>query len=199
MLNLLIFSTILGRSMVQNYDEYHVHSNVSPSERLLQYQTRCTRRFTPGVCIEHVVPVWTYEFHIQNCTERLGCPYATRTNRFMSYRQCINRCRSLIDMYSHILSVDNEQYNSSDMGYLRNHFGRREGIDVAELIELPEVQDNMRDNEAPDYDSRDDVLIYNPAVTVEDEDIIALNEVIPQDIDKVDDMYLNDDIIKHKI
>ncbi|XP_026734033.1 uncharacterized protein LOC113498277 [Trichoplusia ni] len=72
---------------------------------------RCTRRFSPGVCVEDVAPVWTFVFFAQNCTERLGCPNHYRTNRFRSYRMCMKRCRPLIDIY--LQMVEFEERNNT--------------------------------------------------------------------------------------
>ncbi|XP_052750936.1 uncharacterized protein LOC128200715 [Galleria mellonella] len=181
MLNVVIFNVMAFLTVAHN--SLHVHTE----QRLQRYQTRCTRRFTPGACIGHVAAVWTYEFHIQNCTERLGCPDALRTNRFKSYRHCINRCRSLIDMYSHILAMDTER-NYSDQSFLRTPVGRREGTELREIFKGEPYNE---DNEDPDDNDSGDEPIYNPTVMSEDEDTIARRELIPPDIDNIDDTYLS--------
>ncbi|KAF9808042.1 hypothetical protein SFRURICE_017214 [Spodoptera frugiperda] len=74
---------------------------------------RCTRRFSPGVCVEEVAPVWTFVFMAQNCTERLGCTNNFRTNRFRTYRLCMKRCRVLIDKYLELVELQNRNNSSS--------------------------------------------------------------------------------------
>ncbi|KAJ8707353.1 hypothetical protein PYW08_010605 [Mythimna loreyi] len=75
---------------------------------------RCTRRFSPGVCVENVAPVWTFTFLQQNCTERLGCPNNFRTNRFPSYRMCIKRCRPLVEMYLKMVEFEEKMGQTND-------------------------------------------------------------------------------------
>ncbi|XP_037294954.1 uncharacterized protein LOC119189456 [Manduca sexta] len=116
------------------------------------YRSRCTRRFTPGVCEGSATTVWTFAFHTQNCTERLGCPLSHRTNRFRTYKQCMRRCRHLIDIYLQILT--NDKY--THIFYLRNQAdaaGRRDGdsipIEMNNTLDLDDDKDEPSSSEEP--------------------------------------------------
>ncbi|CAH2217679.1 jg12083 [Pararge aegeria aegeria] len=56
------------------------------------YIVRCTRRFTPGLCMDPVIPVWTFVFHQQNCTTgaRIASPHTldacVDANRWSTYK-----------------------------------------------------------------------------------------------------------------
>ncbi|KAH9628920.1 hypothetical protein HF086_006289 [Spodoptera exigua] len=85
------------------------NANSSPTEYLQAtlFNMRCTRRFTPGICVDVVAPVWTFVFMAQNCTERLGCPGNFRSNRFRSYQICMKHCRILIEKYLDLVQLEN--------------------------------------------------------------------------------------------
>ncbi|CAD0206197.1 unnamed protein product [Chrysodeixis includens] len=89
----------------ENINTHHCPPGEHPEIAKL-IKMRCTRRFSPGVCIEEVAPVWTFVFFSQNCTERLGCPNHYRTNRFRSYRMCMKRCRALVDIYLQMVEFE---------------------------------------------------------------------------------------------
>ncbi|OWR41784.1 hypothetical protein KGM_214480 [Danaus plexippus plexippus] len=99
---------------------------------------RCTRRYTPGLCMEPVVPVWSFAFQIQNCTERLGCPVDWRGNRFGTYEGCMRKCLPLIEIYLEILTQDHNNVSSLRIG---RYWGSPIGLSVDEQSFLDEDED----------------------------------------------------------
>ncbi|XP_068624799.1 uncharacterized protein [Battus philenor] len=131
---------------------------------------RCTRRFTPGVCSDPVSPVWTFEFFAQNCTERLGCPTSTRSNRFPSYVECLRKCHPFIEIYTQSLSESGDQSIR-----LRSEWGRREAERIFQS-KFYEQEDNYREIDEEVWDG--------PAFKiVERDDTIAFREMVAPDID----------------
>ncbi|CAH2099054.1 unnamed protein product [Euphydryas editha] len=148
----------------------------------LQNFIRCTRRYTPGICIEPVASVWTFVFQLQNCTERYGCPAELRSNRFNTYGRCLKLCKPLISLYTEILANDSRNLSA----YLRSKSwassGRRE-MDFEEDLELDQDIMKIANIEAP---------APNP---LEDSDN-NYRELTP-DIDYVDSDVTQEDLMSH--
>ncbi|KAI8425794.1 hypothetical protein MSG28_011573 [Choristoneura fumiferana] len=114
--------TILAGLPVCHYQIIVLSRNLHPYKHYLD-KVRCTRRYSVGECPEPVVPVWTYVAHLQNCTERLGCHSSTISNRFATLAMCMERCRSLKDLYTLLIA----ETNLTDTGLRSNpSVGRRD-------------------------------------------------------------------------
>ncbi|XP_063370146.1 uncharacterized protein LOC134658392 [Cydia amplana] len=83
-------------------------------ERKRYQKVRCSRRYTPGSCMDPVRPVWTFVAPLQSCTERLGCPSDLFANRFNSFEECTTMCRELVYLYMYLQSLDNETFRVPD-------------------------------------------------------------------------------------
>ncbi|XP_072945823.1 uncharacterized protein [Epargyreus clarus] len=135
-------------------------------------QTRCTRRYSAGLCVEPVKPVWTFVFQQQDCMQRLGCPPTSRVNRFGSYEVCMRRCKALIDVYTQLLMENelNVTYSRSRPSDLL----RRSNIKItADMLK------DMLDANNPEEDRAQDTF---PSNNFEDE---SLQHILPVDIDDV--------------
>ncbi|XP_063389989.1 uncharacterized protein LOC134675596 [Cydia fagiglandana] len=103
-------------------------------ERKRYQKVRCSRRFTPGTCMDPVRPVWTFVAPLQSCTERLGCPSGLFANRFNSFEECTTMCRELVYLYMYLQSLDNETFRVPDEA-LETSTGHSSDFIYAELVQ----------------------------------------------------------------
>ncbi|XP_053618781.1 uncharacterized protein LOC128680069 isoform X2 [Plodia interpunctella] len=156
-------------------DDDDLMSGLSEKDKIEALQIRCTRRFSPGTCMDDVKPVWTYNFHLQNCTERLGCRQHGVTNRFLSYRRCMISCQSLIQIYNHILSQ-----SELDVPLTRKQSSLFRSREEQETKNMP-TEESSEDEY--DLDNSYDPYLENQAGR-EDPERIALAEILPPDLDR---------------
>ncbi|XP_063543096.1 uncharacterized protein LOC134751566 [Cydia strobilella] len=119
-LRVVLFLVSVSLTLV--YNDANDVSDITEDKRVLalikerkRYQkVRCSRRYTPGSCMDPVRPVWTFVAPLQSCTERLGCPSGLFANRFNSFEECTNMCRELVYLFMYLQSLDNETFRVPD-------------------------------------------------------------------------------------
>ncbi|XP_045780203.1 uncharacterized protein LOC123877445 [Maniola jurtina] len=159
-----------------------------PKRSRYNYFVRCTRRFTPGLCIEPVRSVWTFVFQLQNCTERYGCRQDWRTNRFTTYDKCLRRCQPLIDLYTEILVRDPRNlsvYSSQSW----NKSGRRDSGDEEDSTDLQDEE----------YDHKIEGNLNGPAPNLLDDSVDHNDWAVTVDIDDVVESIENDGSVYHDV
>nr|XP_034836818.1 uncharacterized protein LOC117993176 [Maniola hyperantus] len=154
------------------------------------YFVRCTRRFTPGLCIEPVRSVWTFVFQLQNCTERYGCRQDWRTNRFSTYGRCMRRCQPLIDLYTETLVRDPRNLSAHIRSQSWNKSGRRDSGGEEDNIDLQDEE----------YDTKIAENLNGPAPALLDDSVDHNDWAVTVDIDDVDvESIHNDGSVYHDL
>ncbi|XP_061724403.1 uncharacterized protein LOC133530499 [Cydia pomonella] len=142
------------------YNDTNDDSDITEDKRVLalmkerkRYQrVRCSRRYTPGSCMDPVRPVWTFVVPLQSCTERLGCPSGLFANRFNSFEECTSMCRELVYLYMYLQSLDNETFGVPDEG-LETSTRRASDIMYAELEQDKEDDQDAQDEVVDDVEA----------------------------------------------
>ncbi|XP_026494073.2 uncharacterized protein LOC113399208 [Vanessa tameamea] len=134
------------------------------------------------MCIEPVIPVWTFVFQLQNCTERYGCPAEWRSNRFVSYERCMRRCKPLVNLYTEILANDTQNLST----YLRSKSWASSGRRDIDAEDDPELDEDIKRES-----------VKGPAPDPLDDDLDYKYRQLTPDIDDVDSEITQVDMMRH--